>query len=141
VNVVLFTTTRRILPPQSKRFDRWSISRPREIPPTADGHRGDSHHQATHVQPEMKTTLPRSSPHSSWGGSSVGPSSSQHTDAKRTRREKSRPPDIIIRRDSVESMYSVYDDEEVQNVQRNVPPPRLSSQWSPDGSPQRRYVF
>jgi hypothetical protein len=142
VNVILFTTTRRILPPQSMKFNGWSISRPRELPPTPDGHGGDPYYQTTQVQPEVKMNWSRpSSSHSSLDGFSVGSNSSQHTDAKRIRREKSRPPDIIIRRVSEESMYSVYDEEEVRNAKRSALQPKLSSQWSPDGSPQRRYVF
>lgn len=140
VNVVLFATTPRILPPQSMRFYRWSISRPQELPPTADDNGGDPYYQATYVQPEVKKNLSRPSSYSSVDGSLVGSSSSHQADAKRTRREKSRPPDIIISRDSVESMYSVHEEEEVRDMKRSALQPQLSSQWSPDGSPQRRYA-
>lgn len=129
VNVVLFTTTRRILPP---------VSRTREPPSSADGHGGDPYHQATHIQPDVK--MNNSSRPPSLDRSSPGSSSSQHADAQRTRKEKSRPPDIIISRTSVESMYSVYEEDEVRNAKRSALQPQLSSQWSPDGSPQRRYV-
>ena len=140
VNVVLFATAPRILP-RSMRFDRWHISRPRELPPAVDGHGGDPYYQAASiVQPELKTNLSRPSSYGSAGVSIVGSSSSQDSDIKRTRREKSRPPDIIISRDSIESMYSVHE-EEMRNVKRGALQPQLSSQWSPDGSPQRRYVF
>jgi len=138
VNAVLFATTPRLLRPQSMRFDRWHISRPRELATTVDGHGGDPYYQAaSHVQPESKTNLSRPSSYSSADVSIVGSSSSQDADVKRTRREKSRPPDIIISRDSIESMYSVHE-EEVRNVKRGPLQPQLSSQWSPDGSPQRR---
>jgi len=44
-----------------------------------------------------------------------------------SKRNKSRPPDIIVTRDSFESMYSVY--EEPQQEQQHPP----AAQWSPDG--------
>jgi hypothetical protein len=132
-NVILFTTTRRILPRQSIRFDRWSVTRLRDLPPTPDGHGGDPQ-----AQPEVRMNLPT---HISQDGISIKTSPSYHTDGSQTRKDKSRPPDIIIRRDSVESMYSVYDDEEAQDGKHMTIPQRVSSRWSPDGFPQRQYVL
>jgi hypothetical protein len=142
VNVILFTTTRRILPRQSIRFDRWSVTRPRELPLIPDSHGGDPHNPSTRTQPEVGVNLSTMPSRISQNGTSIGSSSSHDTDIQQTRRDKSRPPDIIIRRDSVESMYSVYDDEEAQDGKHMaIPPPRVSSQWSPDGAPQRQYVL
>jgi len=132
-NVILFTTTRRILPRQSIRFDRWSVTRLRDLPPTPDGHGGDPQ-----AQPEVRMNLPT---HISQDGISIKTSPSYHTDGSQTRKDKSRPPDIIIRRDSVESMYSVYDDEEAQDGKHMTIPQRVSSRWSPDGFPQRQIAF
>jgi len=55
------------------------------------------------------------------------------------RTNKARPPDIVITRDSFESMYSVYD-EEPAPVEQPQPPQRPpAARWSPDGRRQRRY--
>jgi len=56
-----------------------------------------------------------------------------------SKRTKLRPPDIIITRDSFESVYSSYDEERpvARNVAQSAP---AMSYWSPDGSPRKRYV-
>jgi len=70
--------------------------------------------------------------------------SSRASDSSRTtsfaaNRSRNRPPDIVISRNSFESLYSVYD-EEVQPApaQQQVRNPS-ARQWSPDGSRYRRY--
>ena len=56
-----------------------------------------------------------------------------------SKRTKLRPPDIIITRDSFESVYSPYDEERpvVRNAVQSAP---AMACWSPDGSPRKRYV-
>jgi hypothetical protein len=135
VNVVLFTTTRRILPAESMRIGSWSISRPRDIPPDADDNGIDPYYRT----PQTKHS--RNVSNASSEGSTVVGSDDDHSTT--TKQRKARPADIIIRRDSIESMYSVYDEELEEipppHVQRSaLQPPPMSSVWSPDGSPQRR---
>jgi len=54
-----------------------------------------------------------------------------------SKRTKLRPPDIIITRDSFESVYSSYDEEHpvARNAAHSAP---AMSCWSPDGSPRNR---
>jgi len=55
-----------------------------------------------------------------------------------SKRSKPRPPDIIITRDSFESMYSVYDEVPVVADSQQQQRPSVNH-WSPDGQRQRRY--
>ncbi|KAF9467336.1 hypothetical protein BDZ94DRAFT_1211129 [Collybia nuda] len=135
INVVLFTMTRRILPAESLRIGSWSISRPHDIPPDEGNNATDPYYQT----PQTKHSRNVSNA-SSEGSTVVGSEDDRSIAVKQAR--KARPADIIIRRESIESMYSVYDEvEEVPppHVQRSaLQPPLMSSVWSPDGSPQRR---
>lgn len=56
-----------------------------------------------------------------------------------SKRTKLRPPDIIITRDSFESVYSSYDEERpvARNAAQSAP---AMSCWSPDGAPRKRYA-
>jgi len=134
VNVILFATTRRVLPTKSIKFGKWSISPPHQLPPAANENGIDPYYATSRTKGHS-----RNDSNASEGSTIVG-SSDGHS-IKQLR--KARPTDIIIRRDSVESMYSVYDEEQHEippvHVQRSaLQPPPLSSVWSPDGSPQRR---
>jgi len=132
VNVVLFTTTRRILPTESMRIGQWSIFRPGD-PPAADDNGVNSLFDTS----QTKTHTRNISEASSEGSTVVG-SDDGHILTKQPR--KARPADIIIRRDSVESMYSVYDEEDVHVEQRSaLQAPPVSSHWSPD-SPHNRWA-
>lgn len=117
------------------RIGSWSISRPRDIPPDADDNGIDPYYQT----PQTKHS--RNVSNASSEGSTVVGSGDEHSITSKQPR-KARPPDIIIRRDSIESMYSVYDEEEEippAHVQRSaLQPPPMSSVWSPGRSPQRR---
>lgn len=128
VNVVLFTTTRRILPAESMRIGKWQMAGQGIFPPDQE-----SDHRTSPFNTHSRTASQSSS------DSTVVASSLDHSGPKPSWKAKARPPDIQIRRDSIDSLYSVYD-EELPGVQPNAlqPPPPVSSHWSPDGSPQAR---
>lgn len=133
VNVVLFTITRHVLPVESLRIGSWSISRPADTPPDADDNVTDPY------QHTRQTRHSRNVSNASSEGSTVVGS-----DESIKQPRKARPADIIIRRESIESMYSVYDE-----VEEIPPPPQVhrnalqplpkSAIWSSDGSVQRRW--
>jgi len=126
VNVVLFTTTSRILPGDSMKISHWTLSHP-TVSPNEAGDQGRER-RASHATGHNR----------SGSQSSTETIVADYPNQKFSRTGKPRPPSITISRDSIESMYSVYD-EEVPNVQHNrLQPAGLTSHWSSDGSPQRR---
>lgn len=126
VNVVLFTVTRHGLPSGSIGIGSWSTSFSEGFPPTDEqGH-----------EPYRNHTHTRSGSQSS--SDTIVAGSIDQSVSGQPRKTKQRPPEITIRRDSIDSMYSVYD-EEMPDMQHNgLQPPPVSSHWSPDGSPQHR---
>lgn len=92
-------------------------------------------HKAGDVEQQTRAPQAEGSGPSSFDDISVG-------EEARTRTSKRRPPSIEIMRDSIESMYSVYnsDPQEIQldgdGLHTAVPNPVvLTSHWSPERSP------
>jgi hypothetical protein len=122
VNTVLFATTRRLLPADSVKIGRRTPSYPRESPDEA-GDRRASHatgHNRSDSQSSSETIV------------------ADYPNQKLSRTGKPRPPSIAISRDSIESMYSVYDEEVSDVLHNGLQPGALTSHWSPDRSPQRQ---
>ncbi|RDB24819.1 hypothetical protein Hypma_008005 [Hypsizygus marmoreus] len=113
MNVVLFTTTRRILPAKSLWISHRTTPQLGGSASIQDQRRG---HSRTESQSSSDSTIV--------AGSVDYPASNQ------SRRTKPRPPDIIIHRDSLDSVYSVYDEEEQHSA--------FPAHRSPDGSHQHR---
>jgi len=116
VNVALFIAICPILPAESLRIGQWYLSRATQIPPKDQERNQD--------QRPSQTTL-----HNRTGSSS----------SNSTFKPKQRPPDIVITRDSVDSMYTVYE-EDVLAAHNAHPLPSSNTQWSPDGPPRDRYI-
>jgi len=142
VNVVLFTSTRRMLPADSMKIGKWPLWPPREPPADREGHGIHNRTISNPIPIPDNVPISRSPGHSRSGSQSSTETvvAEDYSSKKFPRTGKPRPPSISIRRDSIESFYSVYDDDEAipeLHQQRHLEPPP-TSKWSPDGSPQRR---
>ncbi|KAJ3568447.1 hypothetical protein NP233_g5706 [Leucocoprinus birnbaumii] len=117
-NVVLFVATRPILCSDTLLFKGWNISWPFERPNAPQQSPPNQGHQ---------TPPSELSP-----GSETGSRNSQSVKSgpSWTQREIKPPPEIVIR-DSIGSIYSIYD----EHPQFRFEPP-LSSHWSPDTPPR-----
>lgn len=107
VNVLLFIAIRPILPPKSWRIGRQSASL------------------------DQASNHPESIPHVN-GHKRTSSGSSTETVVNASRKTKLRPPDIIITRDSIDSMYSIYDEEAPSE-------PVAHSRPAPRSAPARTY--
>jgi hypothetical protein len=140
VNVVLFTTTRRILPPKSVSIGKWSISWPKPVQDTSALESApDTFYSSSQLDDEKLTKeepLPamlHESYHHSELSSDLSVPVEHFIPPLQLRSHVSGPtrkvpPDIPIpRTNSGESFYSFYE------VNRDTSPPApLSSHWSPD---------
>ncbi|KAG6821022.1 hypothetical protein H0H93_007912 [Arthromyces matolae] len=119
VNVLLFLSTRALIPTDSMRIPGWSSFRK-----TSNGSRNQT----------TNPTITTSGHHRSDSQSSTETVVGTEPNKKLSRSGKPRPPSLELRRDSIESLYSIYDEE--------APHPQTPrSRWSPDGSPRRKYAF
>ncbi|KAJ6593635.1 hypothetical protein B0H19DRAFT_1091328 [Mycena capillaripes] len=111
VNVTLFTTTRRILPPDSFRIPKWAISRPQPIPEYAVEAGPDSYYQSsgTYAESYEEKEKEYQVQYGSDTTNSVVPA------PLRIRTSESEVPPItlaappVAHRDSGESVYNLYE--------------------------------
>jgi len=120
LNATIFIIALRALPAETMKVGRWTITR---------GGKFNHTEEALEAGKQDETSV-QHSPTSHSSNTSVNTTS---TTSKRT---KARPPDIIITRDSFESMYSVNDGD--IPVAGGPQPPAAIPHWSPDGTRQRR---
>jgi hypothetical protein len=121
--VTIFVVALRTLPAETMKLGRWTISRGGQFT-DADNEAGPKGGTGVEESPNVRA---RSS------------SNAIKTTSVASKRTKPRPPDIIITRDSFESVYSVYDEEPVQEQQHQRPVAHTQQPWSADGPRHRRY--
>lgn len=104
VNVVLFTCTRRMLPPDSFRIPKWAISQPQPLPEYAVEVGPDSYYQSSGTYAESYEEKDKEYS-----------SDTDSAPALRIRTESGAPvttlaPPSVARRESGESVYNLYDE-------------------------------
>jgi len=143
VNVVLFTTTRRILPPKSVSIGKWSISWPQPVRDSSTlesaPHTFSSSSQLDDEKLTKKEPIPpmlHQSYHHSEGSLDLSVPVEHYIPPLQLSSHvlgptRKVPPDVpVLRMNSGESFYSFY---EVNH--ETSPPAPLSSHWSPDFVP------
>jgi len=139
VNVILFTTTRRILPAKSVSIGKWSISRPRIIQHSSTLESGFGE-KLTHEKPLSPVSHDQSY-HQSDGSSDLSIPVEYSIPPLQPRPHfqgpaRQVPSHISIPRiNSAESFYSLYASPPRQVYPGASPPAPLSSHWSSDGLP------